>query len=171
MVKREAPDIIAGFNLSHLTEDQLSQQYAQILLERDLADSDDSPDFEVLELEYESESDVESISLEQGQVLKASGRIPMARDISYESPMSELMSPDTFIELVDNHDILTGHLQYERSEGAMTRSRYNAIRHPEDRYPQDESEALLQLLLTNGTAHPHQPTRTRTSTSIHVSVV
>ncbi|SGZ53356.1 CIC11C00000000357 [Sungouiella intermedia] len=154
VVKREAPDIIAGFNLNHLTEDQLSQQYAQILLERDLADSDDSPDFEVLELEYESESDVESISLEQGQVLKASGRIPMARDISHESPMSELMTPDTFIELVDNHDILTGHLQYERSEGAMTRSRYNAIRHPEVRYPQDESEALLQLLLTKRNRPP-----------------
>lgn len=149
LTKREKKVVSAGFNLSSLTEEELQTQYAQILAERDLADVDDSPDFdytlEVVDLEYESESDVESIDLDQGQVVRASGRTQTYGG----SPISELLTSDAFLELVDNHDILERHLHYENSgHGTLTRSRYRALRDPETVAPQDESAALLQLLLS-----------------------
>lgn len=146
LVKSEPPTV--GFNLNLLTDDELQHNYAQILIERDLADIDDSPDFEVMDLEYESESDAESITLDMGRIIKASGR-ERFEEASYESPMSELMTSESFIELVDQHDILTRHLHYEQAgNGPMTRSRYNSLCGALNVHPQDESEAILQLLLT-----------------------
>lgn len=149
MTKREEQVARVGFDLNKLTEEELQEQYAQILAERDLADTDDSPDFEIADLEYESESEVESINLEQGHVLRASGRAQFFHESAYESPMSELMTSDAFVELIDQHDILTRHLHYEHSDhGILTRARYNALLQPEISSPQDEAKALLQLLLS-----------------------
>lgn len=149
LVKKEQKVSTAGFNLNLLSEEELQNQYGQILIERDLADIDDSPNFEVIDLEYESDSDAESISLELGRLIKASGREPLAQENLYESPISELMTPESFIELVDHHDILKSHLRYEQmGQGPMTRSRYNALYCTQNVHPQDKSDALLQLLLT-----------------------
>lgn len=154
-----------GFNLGEISDEELSLQYARILQEQELDEEDDSPDFAELDfaavdLDYESESDVESIDLTLGQVVRASGRSQglgstnssTANFASSVLPINELLTSDAFLELVDHHEILQQHLQFAAGDGVLTRARYRAINHHS--VPQDESQALLQLLLSTRHQNP-----------------
>lgn len=157
MTKREQKPETAKFRLDGLSDEELLNQYALILAERELVDVDDSPDFEVVDADYESEfeSDLESINLDQGQVLRASGRDDYARRTAWETPMSELMTSDAFIELVDQHDILERHIHHDPcGHGVLTRSKYHALYLSEQTQPGNEGEALLQILLSKRQAKP-----------------
>lgn len=104
-------------------------------------EEDDSPDYWDDDVsESELESDAESIDLTTGHVLP--GRLPIGAS---ETPLNELMTSETFIELIAEQDVLQHHLNYDlAASGMMTRSRYNALHKPR----QDEPRALLDLILS-----------------------
>ncbi|GEQ71389.1 hypothetical protein JCM33374_g5072 [Metschnikowia sp. JCM 33374] len=116
-----------------------------------LIEEDDSPDFELLEEigeDSEAESEVES----DVELIDFTVHTPRSREANptstgvFISPITELMTPDNFIELFQHKEILHHHLQYEYSErGMMTRSRYRAL--SGEQIPKDQTAELIDLIL------------------------
>lgn len=125
--KREAP-----FDLSAVTEEDLEISYGAILQDQDLTEIDESPDY----ADDTDDSDVESIDLTLGQV------------IGSNELLTELMTSDNLVELIESPEILNQHLHYDYSQnGMMTRSRYRASA-PTQITDEPEAQVLLKLLLS-----------------------
>lgn len=141
---------VAGFNLENMTADALSQQYAIILRDRELADVDTSPDFILqsdLELDSEYDSDVELVNMSQARIIR--GQEYVMPDQTPSTAFSEIMAADNIDEFLEdeNLEILRKHLHHDPTQlGILTRSRYNgSILSTETR---DETNKLLDLLLS-----------------------
>lgn len=114
-----------------------------------IVEEDESPDFEITD-EYDDETDVDSDAelidfVGSNNELESSPH-SHSSPLAYSSAISELMTPDTLLELFDDKEILHHHLQYEYSEhGMMTRSRYRAVNG--NKTSQNQTQQLLDLIL------------------------
>lgn len=147
---------IAGFSLENVTEDVLTEQYAAILRNRDLADIDTSPDFldgSDLEVESEYDSDVELVNSSQAHIIR--GQEYVSLNVNPSNALSEIMTPENMEEFLkeENLDILRVHLQYDSGNlGTLTRSRYRRINSRHTAH--DEPAKLLDVLLSKRKVPP-----------------
>lgn len=143
MESKSTTDKNETFNLEGIADETLAEQYAAILKEKELEETDTSPDFILNyegELESDLESDIELIDIAQGRVLRAT---------NVSDALGELMTPDSMQEFLqeENLAILRLHLEYESGgRGVMTRSQYKKTY--TSKIQQDESTKLLDLLLS-----------------------
>lgn len=157
-IKKREPKQSSGskFNINDLQDDDIAAQYSTLLQSVEFNEEDESPDYviEDHELEYETDSEAESIDLTHGQIIP--GRMPL-QATAVTLALGELMTAENLLEMLqEDPDLLTQHLNYDSAkEGIMTRSRYRA----RNRKGFHEAEELLDLLLTKRAREERKNTR------------
>lgn len=120
-------------SLLDFTNEDLDNRYAEILRNHDLDEQDDSPDFigDLTDLSEAEESDADVLDLTSSVY-------------NDNDAINELMSAETFVELIEDKEILHRHMSYER--GIMTRSRFRAL--VKTLEPKDQKQQLIDLMLS-----------------------
>lgn len=141
-------------NVDAYSEEDFANNYAAILSGKQLSEIDNSEDYQVNELAYESESEYES-DIEEihtvGSLQAARGRASGV-EVQTTLPIQELFTAEEFNELVSSSsklDILQQHMHWD---GIMTRAKYRTMKsrqqQPTQEFSNDESGKLLELILS-----------------------
>lgn len=133
------------FNINAVDDEELTSQYSSILQNTELAEIDESPDYVLDEdgEELESDSDIETIDLTQGRIIRSS-RTPV-QNAAVTLALEELVTSEALIEMLKGDpEMLARHLDYDYFEsGMMTRSRYQK----QNKRHVHEAEEILDLII------------------------
>ncbi|KAL6450120.1 ASI3 Probable ERAD-associated E3 ubiquitin-protein ligase ASI1 [Candida maltosa Xu316] len=131
------------------TPEEISRTYATLLLSNnELSEKDTSGNYqqEESESEYDYESDMEDVTtLVRGPI----GNSSSSNDLS----VNELFSAEELNEIFSSTgstylDILQKHMSYNDGQGKLTRSKYRSLQTNNDSVRTDESEKLLEILIS-----------------------
>lgn len=153
--QNKAADLLTqSINVDDFSDEQLSQNYISLLLEKEISEIDNSEDYyqsNAYELEHDFDSDIESIDLSSSSYVKVTGID------QNDSPtmIGELFTPEEFQNLMTstNVDILQQHINHDSQGGILTRAKFNALTRGanfpfDNTADQDETSRLMDLILS-----------------------